>query len=250
MVSLKDRILHIVNDRVNGSSELLNQAISAIYRDRNNLTVAEVRWTFDMLSGMDKAMAIIHHFVDFMNPYLPESQGGIDEFVRQLEVYLKDWNNVEKRIHRNVKFNYPLSGKTILTHSRSSTILSLLSFLRPHGFRIYQTKSIPGEEGILQAEAFRKVGFQVELIDDDRVAHIIPNINICLLGCDQYSKDVFVNKVGTRRLVDAAREKNIPVLVFSDSRKYVSEITQFGEIFEQVPFQSHVVLVNEFEVRN
>lgn len=71
-------------------------------------------------------------------------------------------------------------------------------------------------------------------------------IDICFLGTDHYDKASFVNKIGSKQIVELAAQVGCPVYVLGDSRKDV-EVAQVktDRLYEKVPFREHARLVNE-----
>ena len=65
------------------------------------------------------------------------------------------------------------------------------------------------------------------------------------MGCDQYSVDSFINKIGTSTIADIAIERDIPVVILGDSRKKVSNLIKNGVFFEEIKFKTGMHLVTE-----
>jgi len=115
------------------------------------------------------------------------------------------------------------SDKTavIATFSRSSTVRRILLNLKQkydHSITILCGKSVPGQEGILMAQDVQGV-----CIDDDDLYQRIANdnkVDAVIVGADCIKPSRFVvNKVGTKRLAELAKQANIPILCCSDRWK-------------------------------
>ncbi|GKY96718.1 hypothetical protein MPSEU_000631300 [Mayamaea pseudoterrestris] len=113
----------------------------------------------------------------------------------------------------------------IATFSRSSTLATVLnkvheacgSFVR---LSVTCSKSFPGGEGELMAEELRLVyNEKACAADDDELIHSIQHYNLILIGCDCVMPNAIVNKVGSKRLVQAGREHNVPVYCCADGLK-------------------------------
>jgi translation initiation factor 2B subunit (eIF-2B alpha/beta/delta family) len=112
---------------------------------------------------------------------------------------------------------------TILTHSRSSTVLAALLFAHRAGkhFRVIATESRPLLEGRALAAELAREGVAVALIADAAAASIIGDVDFALVGADRITPDAAVNKTGTRMIALAAKEKNVPVYALADSTKFI-----------------------------
>jgi translation initiation factor 2B subunit (eIF-2B alpha/beta/delta family) len=83
------------------------------------------------------------------------------------------------------------------------------------------------------------------MVEDDRIVPVVSAIDAVWLGVDQYTDTAFVNKVGSRTIVEACTRHNIPVFVLGDSRKRVATLAYTDTLFERVPFTSVVQLITE-----
>lgn len=232
------KILDVVHDREHGSSELLNMVLSAFDEFRDGLTPIDIKWALGQLEEMDKSMVVIQHFVNQCR--LLQGQNFLEFF----DGYKKQWNSVQEGLIQQFNKHYNLTGKCVLTHSRSSSVLNVLRSF-PQVKKVYQTESQPGGEGVLQADQLSKLGLQMVMVKDDDVETTMPQIDLCIFGCDQYTMDGFINKVGTKEIVDTAAGNNIPIVVLSDTRKEVSQLSNISPLFEKVYFIPEMTLLTE-----
>jgi translation initiation factor 2B subunit (eIF-2B alpha/beta/delta family) len=115
-------------------------------------------------------------------------------------------------------------GSTILTHSRSSTVLE--AFLEAHRggreFSIIITESRPMLEGRSLGESLAEKGIRVTLIADAAASLVMDQVDLVLVGADQVMPEHLVNKIGTRMIALAARESGLPVYAACDGSKFNS----------------------------
>ena len=104
-------------------------------------------------------------------------------------------------------------GMTVLTHSRSSTVLEALLEARRanRDFMVVATESRPLLEGRTLAASLMDNGVRVTLIADAAASVMMDRIDLVLVGADQLTPQQLVNKIGTRMIALAAREKQVPV---------------------------------------
>ena len=116
-------------------------------------------------------------------------------------------------------------GSTILTHSRSSTVLSALSIAAGSDitFNVIVTESRPVLEGRTLATEIATQGISVTLIADVAAALAMrEKIDFVLVGADKVTPEHVVNKIGTLMISLAARENAIPVHAACDTSKFIA----------------------------
>jgi translation initiation factor 2B subunit (eIF-2B alpha/beta/delta family) len=113
---------------------------------------------------------------------------------------------------------------TVLTHSRSSTVLAAFQQARRAGcrFRVIVTESRPLMEGRALAEALADEGANVTLIADTAAALVMPRVDGILVGADCLTTDWLVNKIGTRMIALAARERGVRMIALCDTSKFIA----------------------------
>ena len=239
MPNLKEKINQIKNDHSHGSSFLLQEIIETLtaaeYSDN------EISRAFSELRKIDSSMIVIHHFLKELEPAIGQN------FQYKVEEYANTWKNVYESIAENLKGYLTNDPFIILTHSHSGAIIGVVEILLRFGYtlKIIQTESRPGSEGKIQAEALQQLGLNVTIITDDRINRVMNKVDYCLLGADQYDENSFVNKIGSRNIVEIAKKQNVPVFVLGDKRKFVKIISCTpSPLFEKVMLNKHVSIID------
>ena len=105
-----------------------------------------------------------------------------------------------------------LRDAMVLTHSASATVREAVLHTPPA--RLFCTASAPFEEGRRFAEDLSSEGLEVEAVEDSDVEQALETASLVLVGADTVYEDGSVkNKVGTRRLAEAAQRLGIRTLV-------------------------------------
>jgi translation initiation factor 2B subunit (eIF-2B alpha/beta/delta family) len=114
-------------------------------------------------------------------------------------------------------------GAAILTHSRSSTVLATLIEAARAGkaFSVIATESRPALEGRALAEALGNQKIRVTLIADSAASLAMDQVDFILVGADTITPREIVNKIGTRMIALAARERGLPVYAVCDTSKFI-----------------------------
>lgn len=150
---------------------------------------------------------------------------------------------------------------TILTLSHSSLVRRTIIACKERLGPIYCAASQPGGEGYLLAESLRQEGVQALVMKDEKAPQVMEDVDVVLLGADQYDDEGLINKVGSRRLAECAQELSKPVLVVAEGFKRVARMPQLtpelaqlevkvaGQVsrqtvFELVPWRPHIRLVS------
>lgn len=117
-------------------------------------------------------------------------------------------------------------GATVLTHSRSSTVLA--TFERAHRagrrLRVIATESRPLMEGRALAEALAAQSIEVTLIADAAAALVMPRVDCVFVGADRVTPGWLVNKIGTRMIALAARESHVKLVALCDTSKFIAAL--------------------------
>jgi len=239
MPRLKEKINQIKNDRIHGSSFLLQEIIEALtaaeYSDN------EITQAFSELKKIESSMKVIHHFLEELKPAIGQ------DFQHKVEEYSNTWKNVNESIAENLKGYLANDSLIILTHSHSGVIIGVVEILLRLGYaiEIIQTESQPGGEGKIQAKALQQLGLEVAIIKDDKITDVMNKVNYCFLGVDQYDENSFVNKVGSKNIVEIAKKQNVPVFVLGDKRKFVKMISYTpNPLFEIVALNKHISIID------
>ena len=111
----------------------------------------------------------------------------------------------------------------ILTHSRSSTVLA--AFLEAaragRSFSVIATESRPGFEGRALAEQLARNAIAVTVVTDAAAGTVMTGAYAVFLGADRVTPEYVLNKVGTRMIALAARERGLRVYALSDTTKFI-----------------------------
>ena len=247
-------IQEILNDRESGSVALLNRLVSALERELRKPEVKKETFTA-LLTGIRRQLehfAAIENFLtslagDVMhNDLFPETAL---EFIRQYRVY---WSDSGWKIAAHFLRHCHPEGKTILTHSHSQTVISLLEQLHAKQFRfsVLQTLSSPGEEGRVSVERMHAIKIAADLIGDAGVPEALGRTGLVVVGCDALLATEFLNKTGTRRILEHAKELNIPCIIVAESRKKITRAAwkrnlKVGPLFEWIPLSLANLIVFE-----
>ena len=106
------------------------------------------------------------------------------------------------------------SGRTVMTHSVSSTVLETCRLLKDRGLRMIVTESRPLEEGRRLAERLSAWKVPTLYITDAQMGLSVAWADAVLVGADSVLADgSVVNKAGTYPLALAARDRGIPFYV-------------------------------------
>lgn len=245
-MGLPDKIKRIIEDRESGSVALLNRLITALEHElkRPDFTVKSFS---PMITEIRKKLchfAAIENFLSSLLIHwdLPAGKGDPGQTLTFISEYREYWHDSMAKITRNFLHHFDPEGKTLLTHSHSQTIISLLEKLhqRQITFRVLQTVSIPGEEGRIACERLRQLNIEAEITDDARVGEVLQRTHLVLMGCDALLPEEFLNKTGTRTILEKAKALHIPSCLVTESRKKINRPdwkTHLGPqpLFEWIP---------------
>jgi len=204
----------IASDNRSGAAEILRRA-AALYAQLDSASAKEM---IDYLSiELARAQPRMSPVIRLANEVMKSSPDAAARFVE----------NAARAARAAATHAASLidEGARVLTHSRSSTVLEAFAQARRSGknFSIVATESRPLFEGRTLAEALVKHDVQVTLIVDVAAALAIEEVDPVLVGADAITPFSVINKVGTRMIALAAREKGIRVFSVCDTSKFICE---------------------------
>lgn len=112
---------------------------------------------------------------------------------------------------------------TILTYSRSSTVLITLIKAKSAGkrFEVICPESRPICEGVMLAKELGEAGIPVRLVTDAAAFSRLSTVQTVFVGADAISLGGVANKIGTRSLALSARAIGIPCYVLCGVEKFL-----------------------------
>jgi ribose 1,5-bisphosphate isomerase len=153
--------------------------------------------------------------------------------ISQAEKFIESSKNALERISeigaKRIKPN-----STILTHCNSTAAVSTIikAHSQDKNITVYATESRPKRQGYITVRQLAEAGVPVTLIVDSAVRHIMPKVNIVVVGADTVaSNGAVINKIGTSQIALCAHEARVPVMVCAETFKFSHE-TLVGELVQ------------------
>lgn len=142
-------------------------------------------------------------------------------------------------------------GRTVLTHSFSSTVVETCRLLKETGLRMIVTESRPLEEGRRLAERLSAWNVPTSYITDAQMGLFVAQADAVLVGADSVLADgAVVNKAGTYPLALAARDQGVPFHVCCESFKWRAADDPPPELEEMAPTELNAPDWSGVTVRN
>jgi translation initiation factor 2B subunit (eIF-2B alpha/beta/delta family) len=221
VVDLAERVEELRSDRTHGGSWIARRAVEALLETTASPAASTDEFVDRLLSAGRElaaarpAMGAIAHAVGRLAAsartasHLPPAElqrlvaeeansliSGRDRAAASIAVHLAPF----------------LRDALVVTHSASGTVREAVVHTPPA--RVYCTVSAPYEEGRRLADDLRGEGLEVELVEDDDAPQALESASLLLLGADTVYEDGSVaNKIGTRRLAEAAGRIGVRTMV-------------------------------------
>lgn len=227
---IQSTLREIASDNRSGAAEILTRAVNLfsllrethIKQDARNAVIRlcaeliKAQPYMAPLAGLANAVTGVVINPTESNDMLGESEKAAKEFVEnaQRASYLASC----------IAAQLIGDGSTVLTHSRSSTVLTAFLEANRAGleFHVISTESRPVMEGRALAESLAREKINVTLIADSAAAAVMDKIDFILTGADKLTPDWLINKIGTRMIALSARERGLPVYAICDSSKFTN----------------------------
>lgn len=215
----------ILNDKVHGSSDLLEQICYNFLKNLNNYVYIN--------NSIKKLKKRLSHF-----PVIINFANDIENILKKNDEYnfKNDLRNYLNEFIKNKNDNYKIifakaenllsKVKTVLTISHSKTLINIFELWKysENNLKVIICESRPKYEGVLMAEEISKFKIKTEVIIEAMSGTIIKKVDAIILGADQILPNGnIVNKTGSRMLAVMARYHKIPVYVFASRDKIVKK---------------------------
>jgi translation initiation factor eIF-2B subunit delta len=127
-------------------------------------------------------------------------------------------------------------GRTVMTHSLSSTVIETCRLLKDDGLRMIVTEARPLAEGRQLAERLSAWRVPTTYITDAQMGLFAAQADAVLVGADSVLADgTVVNKAGTYPLALVARDRGVPFHVCCESFKWRAPDEAVPELEEMAP---------------
>jgi translation initiation factor eIF-2B subunit delta len=243
---LERLIRDLAEDKTSGAAELARDAAEVLVvlakqseaRDLSSF-LGELSATGRKLIQAQPSMAPLFNLVNRVLASL-DGVGSLDEARQRVESTARGFEeglaSSGERIAAE-SLTLLADGCTVLTHSRSSTVLSALLLARSRGveFEVVCTESRPLYEGQKVAEVLSEDGIRTTLITDASVSHVLPRADLVMVGADSISGEGLVNKMGTCGVALAARAHGVPFYALCGTEKLLPEGYPYFEIEARDP---------------
>lgn len=107
---------------------------------------------------------------------------------------------------------------TVMTHSWSSTVIELLSRMKPR--RVIVSEARPFGDGVRVARELVRAGISATFITEAQMALFVHEADAVVVGADTILPEGdFINKIGTRLLALGARDADVPFYSVAETLK-------------------------------
>lgn len=135
-----------------------------------------------------------------------------------------------------------LLREEVVTQSYSSTLVAAVAAA---GVPARCARSEPGGEGRITAERLVAAGTEAAPVDDEAAVRLAAEGRTLVTGADAVGPHGVVNKVGTRRLAEAARRGGGRCLVLAGGTKLLGADLPAPHPFEHLPLELVTAVVTE-----
>jgi translation initiation factor 2B subunit (eIF-2B alpha/beta/delta family) len=248
-ISQKDSpFLEILHNQTDGASALFYQFVELSEGQTEQIVLAGLRaclTTFPMMAVWRHALA-----------QLKQSECTLTDIANQFRKQTQDTIKTGSLALREYQVILTLSNSSVIRHAVTSS----------HAWPdVLCAESLPGGEGANQVKTFHESGIRATLVKDGDLPGSMHKVQAIAIGADQWNLGAFINKVGSKNLIDCAESEGMPVFVLAEGFKRTdqlpkpsSSLTQLDlmpngktileTVFEIVAWRPHVRLITNTEV--
>jgi len=224
------KIRALLNDDRRGATAIFKDALTLFAGYKS---VAQIHSEAEQLKERFPVMGVFRNFHRQIQNLtsLSQIQERIAYFQTQLD---RDFDRVvEKAAARLVPHT------RLMTISHSSYVRELILRYREKELTVYCLQSGPENEGADLAKRLRQENIIAEIVEDDQMDFSISKVDLIITGCDLLSNHFFVNKRGTKQLVQTAVARGRHAWILADPLRFIPEIEleELLELFEKIPLR-------------
>ncbi len=215
----------LARDNTSGATELIHRLVAICESCAFARDARELHEGFELLENSQKSMPSLHAVLQILKteflPRLHEHDECADAlgYLASLQTILEESGDRIAALFTDM-IETP---STVLTLSRSATVLTSLTRLAGAGFlsHLRVLESRPMQEGVRTIRDLAALGVPATLYADAAFMEALLGARCIVTGADCVSADGFVlNKIGTYPLAICARERGVPLYVLCDSLKF------------------------------
>jgi translation initiation factor 2B subunit (eIF-2B alpha/beta/delta family) len=209
---IRTAIKDIQANRDSGARQLALAALKALRVFETNCNGEELRATCRQLALARPMNAAIENAVAAAwSRYLETNDclRSVDETIEMIELGPEELALAAGKVVPN---------GTIMTHSWSTTVIELLSTMKP--LRVIVSEARPFNEGVRVAKELVRNGISTTLITEAQMALFVHEADAVVVGADTILPEGdFINKIGTRGLALAAKDAEVPFYPVAETLK-------------------------------
>ena len=236
----------ILNDRVHGSSEILNLISDHFLKYKTDITHLN-NSAIKIKTRLSNFPVIINFIREIENILEGKRKDKLTDYIINTRAK-KD--EAYERLFKKA-FEVLSKHKTVLTISHSKTLIKVFELWKKScsDLKIIICESRPNNEGVLMAEQISKLKINTEVIVDNMSGKLIKEVDAVILGADQIlSNGGIINKTGSRMLAILAKYQKISVFVLASSDKIVKRKIINHE--KQIKYLDTKIINNGIKIRN
>ncbi|MDG4550313.1 MAG: translation initiation factor eIF-2B [Candidatus Contendobacter sp.] len=225
-------VAEIRNDRARGASELARRALELLAEAARTLPAVDALEVRIGLSGLADALSaarpsmapignLLRRWRDSSTPPADSTLAAARELAAEGAEALiaASRRAVTECAAHAARLLGP--GRTVMTHSLSSTVMETCRLLKDDGLRMIVTEARPLGEGRQLVERLSAWRVPTTCITDAQMGLFVAQADAVLVGADSVLADgTVVNKAGTYPLALAARDRGVPFHVCCESFKW------------------------------
>ncbi len=230
MEEIEQRLAAVCNDRDHGSRWIVREAVSIMY-DLASDTTSSIDDTMQLLHNTAQKLVQAHPAMAALAGAvrrLEETSESPTDIATKASGLLQEIDHATEHITAYARL---LLRGTLMTHSRSGTILDVIVACKAQIEHVIVLEGRPRYEGRNMAQMLAEQGsFAVTLITDAQADIFLPQCEALVVGADTvFANGDVINKAGTALLAWAAQGHRVPFYVLCETLKF-SPLSWIGDL--------------------
>lgn len=233
-------IEEIKNSEVRGATNIAIRVTEAMVHDAevymnsdrrdNDLKYHTQEWGFQLIQSRPSQITLRNSVTSILRGIEKiddDNDAKVFEVLKSnAETFVEVAKNASERISL-LGGNIIRDGDTILTNSHSALVRDIFNMaanIMGKDIQVYVAETRPKYQGVKMANELVNLGIKTTLIVDAAVNHLMPEIDLVIVGSDTIGSDgSVISKIGVSQIALSAHEWKVPFYVAAPTFKFSEE---------------------------
>lgn len=234
-MKLRQEESQILDDNLSGSSEILEDSIRYILsrlasENSSQTEIIHLKLFARRVAGQFHSMMAVVSGMKEIERMLNRHGADTVSLIQSLSGYLEAQVTMATKILKHCQKLFQ-KRVSVAVYSNSGIVKKVLGHFHSKIKAVYISECRPAFEGKIMAEFLSQVGLKVHFLVDMLLFEKMADADYLILGADSVGENSFLNKIGSKAILENAGTRGIKRIVVFESTKLSHKIPNRLQIF-------------------